>query len=73
MTFILQGNCAQEIINGFSAKHGLRAIGAIDGSHIYCRPPTEYQENYVNRKGFHSITLPAVCDYKMFITDALVG
>lgn len=30
-------------------------------------------ENYVNRKGFHSILLQAVCDHEMFIIDAYVG
>ena len=57
----------------FSAKQGLKAIGAIDGSHIPCRPPTECPENYVNRKGFHSIILQAVCDHEMFITDIHLG
>ena len=71
--YLFQGNRAQEVISGFSAKQGLKAIGAIDGSHISCRPPTECPENYVNRKGFHSIILQAVCDHEMFITDVYAG
>ena len=72
-TFNFQGNRAQEVIEGFASKHGLRAIGAIDGSHIAIRPPEQSPENYINRKNFHSIILQAVCDHEMFFTDIYVG
>ena len=39
-----------------------RMEGAIDVSHTPFSEPCKHQENYVNRKGFHSIVLQAVCD-----------
>lgn len=48
-------------------------IGAIDGSHIPISAPTESPENYINRKGFHSIILQGICDYKLRFIDVFTG
>jgi hypothetical protein len=48
-------------------------LGAIDGSHIPIRTPTEHHENYINRKGFHSVILQAVCDASMHFLDVYCG
>ncbi|XP_052778539.1 putative nuclease HARBI1 [Mya arenaria] len=48
-------------------------IGAVDGSHIPIRTPTEYPENYINRKGFPSVILQAVCDHNMRFIDIYCG
>ena len=37
-------------------------IGAIDGTHIRIQAPTIDEASYVNRKGYHSINVQAVCD-----------
>ncbi|CAG2185824.1 HARBI1 [Mytilus edulis] len=37
-------------------------IGAIDGTHIRIQAPTTDEASYVNRKGYHSINVQAVCD-----------
>lgn len=40
-------------------------IGAIDGCHVRITRPTVCEEDYYNRKKFHSIILPDVCDADM--------
>lgn len=40
-------------------------VGCIDGSHIPIKPPANDRDSYINRKGFPSINLLAVCDQKM--------
>lgn len=50
-----------------------KMVGAIDGSHIPISQPVENQEAYVNRKGFHSIILQAVCQADMKFIDVFAG
>ena len=45
-------------------------IGAIDGSHIPIKAPSENQDEYISQKRFHSIVLQVVCDSDLIITDA---
>lgn len=57
-----QGDEIQKVVDAFHRKANFPGvIGAIDGTHIRIRAPKEYKEVYVNRKGFHSIVLQAVC------------
>lgn len=37
-------------------------IGCLDGTHIPVRPPAHDRDSYINRKGFASINVLAVCD-----------
>lgn len=68
------GHRVQRTINEFQQLKGFPGVlGAVDGSHIPIRSPTEHQENYINRKGFHSIILQAVCDAKMHFLDVYCG
>ena len=39
-------------------------IGCIDGTHVRILAPSENEPDYVNRKGFHSINVQAICDYR---------
>ena len=48
-------------------------MGAKDSTHIPIKAPSENQQDYINRKKFHSIILQAVCDSEMTITDAFCG
>ena len=48
-------------------------IGAIDGCHIPIVGQEFCNESYVNRKGFTSIILQAVCDHKKRFIDCYVG
>ena len=39
-------------------------LGCIDCTHVRIQAPEEDEPSYVNRKGFHSINVQAVCDYE---------
>ena len=39
-------------------------IGCVDGTHVRLQAPTQNENNYVNRKGFHSINVQAVCNHE---------
>jgi hypothetical protein len=68
----------QQVIEGFAPPE-LRmripnVIGAIDGSHIPISwPRLEYHQRYINRKGFYSIVLMAIVDYKEKFTYVYSG
>lgn len=54
---------AIHIIACFEAKAGFPGVlGAIDGSHICCKVVGPDAQSYVNRHGWHSVLLQAVCD-----------
>ena len=68
------GAAAAEVMANFKQKKGIPGvIGAIDGSHIPITAPSENQDEYINRKRFHSIVLQVVCDSDLTITDAYCG
>lgn len=48
-------------------------MGCVDGCHIRIVAPKMNANSYINRKGFHSIVLQAVCDHKMQFTDVYIG
>ena len=56
----------------FEQKKGIPGvIGAIDGSHFPIN--SENQDEYINRKRFHSIVPQVVCDSHLITTDAFCG
>lgn len=64
----------QEIISGFKDRAGFpQVVGAIDGCHIPIQAPKSSPEDYVNRKGFHSILLQALVDCNYLFRDVCVG
>ena len=64
----------EHISNGFERRRRLeKVIGALDGSHIPIKAPRQDQEVYINRKGFHSIVLQAVCNHRMVFMDCYAG
>lgn len=50
-----------------------KAIGAVDGSHIRIKVPTEYRNVYYNRKGYASVVLMAAADHTEKFTFIYIG
>ena len=47
----------------FQEKYGFpKVLGCVDGSHIPIVAPSKNEPPYVNRKGYHSINVQAICD-----------
>lgn len=64
----------QEIIRSFQDKRGFPdVLGAIDSTHIQIRSPSDHPQDYVNRKGYHSIVLQVVCREDMRFIDCYTG
>lgn len=69
-----KGNKVKEVVDAYQELSGFPGvIGAIDGSHIPIPTPTEFPENYINRKQFPSIVLQAVCESNLKFTDVFCG
>ena len=67
-------NEQNDISNFFERKNGFPGIiGCLDGTHIQICAPKESAVSYVNRKGFHSLQLQAVCRENMTFTHCFVG
>ncbi|XP_050518106.1 putative nuclease HARBI1 [Diabrotica virgifera virgifera] len=47
----------------FANKGFPNVIGAIDGCHIKIDRPDNDPDSYINRKGFYSVQMQAVCDH----------
>ena len=39
-------------------------IGCVDGTHVRIQAPSEDEAVYVNRKGWHSVNVQAICDHE---------
>ncbi|XP_073684925.1 uncharacterized protein [Garra rufa] len=62
---IPKGNAALEVIQGFETRWGFpHCFGAVDGTHIPIQGPKEFQNDYYNRKGFHSVVLQGFVDHQ---------
>ncbi|RXN30258.1 methenyltetrahydrofolate synthase domain-containing isoform X2 [Labeo rohita] len=48
-------------------------VGAIDGTHIRIKPLRQHQIDYLNYKGFYSISMQAICDSSGRFLDIFVG
>ena len=71
---IPSGNQLQAIVEGFETRWGFPQVaGAIDGSHIPIVRPCESASDYFNRKGYYSIIIQGVVDYRGKFIDAYIG
>ena len=56
-----------------NSKFPALIVGAVDSRENPIIMPKDHQESYFNRKGFHSIKIQAICDYKGLFLDVFVG
>ena len=55
----------RDIVDGFKHQWGFpQAIGAIDGTHIPILRPQESVSDYYNRKGYYSVLMQGVIDFR---------
>ena len=47
-------------------------LGCVDGTHIRIKGPKENENDFVNRKGYHSINTQIVCDADLIITNSVI-
>ena len=72
--YIPKGEKLKEIVDGFETYWGFtQAAGAIDGSHIPILHPYESASNYYNRKGYYSIIMQAMVDFRGLFMDVYIG
>jgi len=63
-----------QVVQAFKSKRDIDGvIGALDGCHIAIACPGDNAADYVNRKGFYSVILQAVCDNNLYFTDVYIG
>ena len=71
---IPQGQHMRENVNGFDAIWGFPQVaGAIDGSHIPIIRPKQSASDYYNQKGYYSIILRGLVDFRGLFIDVYIG
>ena len=64
----------QEKIEGFKSRAGFpQVVAAVDGCHVPVIGPRQSPDDYVNRKGFHSLILQGLADCNYLFLDICVG
>ena len=67
-------NSLKEVVAGFDKFWGFPQVaGAIDCTHIPIVKPEESASDYYNRKGFYSIIMQAVVDFRGLFIDVYIG
>ncbi len=46
-----------------------QVVGCVDGTHVRVCPAADDEADFVNRKGFHSMNVQAICDHEMKFTN----
>jgi len=64
----------QVISSVFELRSGIPGVlGAIDCTHIRVSPKANEQGSYINRKGYYSLVVSAVCDYRGYFMSVHTG
>ena len=64
----------KEIVEGFETYCGFpQAAGTIDGSHIPILRPDESASDYNIHKGYYSIIMQAMVDFRGLFMDVCIG
>jgi len=72
--YIPQDSRLREVVDGFEVRWGFPQVaGAIDGTHIPIVCPQENPLDYYNRKGFYSILMQALVDFRGLFMDVYIG
>ena len=72
--YIPKGEKLKEIVEGFETYCGFsQASGASDGSQIPILRPDESASDYYNRKGYYSIIMQAMVDFRGLFMDVYIG
>ena len=65
VAFPVEDRVIHRIQRGFYEKfHFPGVVGCIDGTHIRILSPSNFEDAYVNRKGYHSLNIQAIVDDK---------
>lgn len=71
---IPQGEDILQVVDGFLSRWQFpQCAGALDGTHIPILAPAENHTDYFNRKGFHSVVMQALVDYRYRFMDIYIG
>ena len=71
---IPKGDRLKELVESFELTKGFpQAVGAIDGTHIPIIRPEESPADYYNRKGYYSIIMQGVVDFRGVFMDVCIG
>ena len=63
----------EESVSKFYQKHGFpQCIGAIDGTHVLIKQPSENATDYINHKRHYTANIQVAADYKYCFTDAMI-
>lgn len=64
----------QDNIDGFKNRAGFpQVVAAVDGCHVPIIGPRQSPDDYINRKGFHSLILQGLVDCEYRFLDVCVG
>ena len=63
----------RDLVDNFQSVHGFpQCLGAIDGTHIEIKQPKMNYYEFINREGYTSINVQALCDYRYRLLDVVV-
>lgn len=58
--------------NFYNISEFPNCVGCVDCTHIRITAPCDFEYQYVNRKGYHSLNVQGMCDYKRKFTNLVV-